>query len=134
MSDEATAQESRKHVEALATAWEEAMVANDAHAIGRYVADDWVIVSETGITKKDDFLAAVASGDLTHQTFKGQVVSIRQYGGIAIVTSRIKNTGAYKGQPFTADEWTTDIFVSSDGQWRCVHSHITGVKALEQPD
>jgi ketosteroid isomerase-like protein len=128
MFNEEGADHIREELEALSAAWERAIVANDAEAIGRFMAADWVIVSETGITKKGDFLAVVASGDLTHETFQNEIVSVRQYGGTALLTSRVKNRGAYKGLAFSADEWTTDVFVKTGGEWRCVYSHITTVK------
>jgi ketosteroid isomerase-like protein len=127
-SESKAAERTRKELETFSAAWEQAMVANSAEAIGHFMADDWVIVSETGVTKRADFLAVIASGDLTHEAFAGDVISVRQYGDTAIVMARVKNTGAYKGQPFSADEWTTDVFVKGDSQWRCVHSHITAVK------
>jgi len=117
-------------LEAVSAAWEQAMVSNEADAIGRFMADDWVIVSETGVTKKEDFLAVVASGDLTHETFKGEITSVRQYGEAAVLTGRVWNNGHYRGRPFSSDEWTTDVFVKRNGEWLCVHSHITTVKEV----
>jgi ketosteroid isomerase-like protein len=114
----------------LAAAWERAMISNDVDAIGRFMADDWVIVSETGTTTKADFLAVVASGDLTHEAFSGEVLSVRHYGSAGVLTARVRNNGHYRGQPFSADEWTTDVFVKDTDGWRCVHSHITTVKAV----
>lgn len=115
-------------LEAVSAAWDQALVSNDAEAIGRFMADDWVIVSERGVTTKERFLAVVASGDLTHETFKGEIISVRQYGDAAVLMGRVRNNGHYKGQPFSADEWTTDVFVKRNGTWLCVHSHITTVK------
>lgn len=126
MSDEI-----RKEIEEFSTEWEEAMIANDAEAIGRYMADDWVIVGETGITTKTDFLAVVASGDLTHETFKGEIFSVIQYGATAVVTGRVRNNGDWRGYAFTADEWTTDVFVRQNDRWVCVQSHITAVKETD---
>jgi ketosteroid isomerase-like protein len=117
-------------LEAVSAAWEQAMVSNDADAIGRFMADDWVIISEHGVMAKEKFLAVVASGDLTHEKFKGEITSVRQYGEAAVVTGRVKNNGHYKGQPFSADEWTTDVFVKRNGTWLCVHSHITTAKEV----
>jgi ketosteroid isomerase-like protein len=117
-------------LEATPAAWEQAMVSNDADAIGRFMADDWVIVSERGVTTKEKFLAVVASGDLTHETFKGEIISVRQYGEAAVLTGRVRNDGHYKGQPFSSDEWTTDVFVKRNGNWLCVHSHITTAKEV----
>jgi len=71
LNEGGTEQEIRKDLETVSAAWERAIVSNDAGAIGQFMTDDWVIVSATGITKKSDFLAAVASGDLTHESFKG---------------------------------------------------------------
>ena len=115
-------------LEAVSAAWEQAIVSNDAEAIGRFMAEGWVIVSERGATKKNDFLAVVASGDLTHETFKGEIISIRQYGEAAVLAGRVRNNGHYQGRPFSADEWTTDVFVKRNGKWLCVHSHITTAK------
>lgn len=126
MSDEI-----RKEIEKVSAEWEEAIVANDAEAIGRFMADDWVIVGDTGVTTKNDFLAVVASGDLTHDTFKGEIHSVKQYGDAVVVTGRVRNSGDWQGYKFTSDEWTTDVFVLRDGRWRCVHSQITAVKQGE---
>lgn len=114
-------------LEAVSVAWERAVISNEAEAIGRFMTDDWVIVSDRGVTKKADFLAVVASGDLTHETFEGEIISARQYREAAVLTGRVRNNGHYKGQPFSSDEWTTDVFVKRDGTWLCVHSHITTV-------
>lgn len=106
--------------------WAAAMVANDADRIGSYMADDWVIVSERGISTKDDFLAFVRSGQLTHSMFEmcGEA-RIKEYGDTAVLSARIVNTANFGGQQFDADEWTTDVFVRRDGKWLCVLSHIT---------
>lgn len=125
---ERTEQSSREELQAISAAWERAMVANDAVAIGQFMTSDWLIVSATGVIKRDDFLALVAPGDLTHENFKGEITSIQIYGETAVITGRVKNNGAYKGQPFTSDEWTSDVFIKRDGQWKCVHSHITAAR------
>jgi len=43
----------------VSDAWAEAIVSNDADRIAGFMANDWVIVSETGISVRDDFLAVV---------------------------------------------------------------------------
>jgi ketosteroid isomerase-like protein len=118
----------RKEIERVSAEWEEAMIANDAKAIGRYMADEWVIVGDTGVSTKDDYLTVVASGDLTHERFKSEIVSVKQYGDTAVVTGRMRNNGNWRGHAFSADEWTTDVFVKNAGRWLCVHSQITAAK------
>ena len=106
--------------------WAAEMVANDANRIGSYMADDWVIVSERGISTKEDFLAFVRSGQLTHSMFEmlGDA-RVKEYGDTAVLSARIVNTAHFGGQQFDADEWTTDVFVRCGGKWLCVLSHIT---------
>ncbi len=125
-SDEQTRQE----LVTIAEAWGKAIVSNDADAIAGFTADDWVIVSETGISEKEQFLSFVASGDLTHDSMNmvEGTDRIRIYGDTAILTGRVTNTANYKGQAFEADEWTTDVFQKIDGIWKCVLSHITAAK------
>jgi len=108
--------------------WAAAMVANDADRIGSFMADDWVIVSERGISTKDDFLGFVASGALTHSAFEmASDARVKIYGDTAVMTIRVVNTAHFGGQQFDADEWATDVFVKQNGTWLCVHSHITAV-------
>ncbi|WP_395450774.1 nuclear transport factor 2 family protein [Aminobacter sp. UC22_36] len=110
----------------LALAWAAAIVANDAAAIGAFMTDDWVIVGPDGATSKADFLGLIASGDLTHDMMR-TVGDIRVafYGATAVYTARVINSGHFRGQRFTADEWTSDVFVRSGIQWKCVLSHVT---------
>jgi ketosteroid isomerase-like protein len=90
------------------------------------MSDDWVIVGENGTTSKPDFLSWVSSGDLTHETMElvGEA-RIKIYGDTAVLTARVTNNGQYKNQPFSADEWTTDVFRREKESWTCVLSHIT---------
>lgn len=112
----------------LGEEWAAAMVANDATAIGSFMHDDWVIVSERGISTKEQFLSFVESGALTHSAFdmSGQA-RIKVYGDVAVLTCRVVNTAHFGGQAFEADEWATDVFRKQDDKWLCVHSHITAV-------
>jgi ketosteroid isomerase-like protein len=112
----------------LGAEWAEAMVANDAERIGSFMDDDWVIVSDRGISTKQDFLSYVESGALTHSSFEmASDARVKVYEDTAVMTIRVVNTAHFGGQQFDADEWATDVFVNRDGKWLCVHSHITAV-------
>ncbi|MFD3748066.1 nuclear transport factor 2 family protein [Nocardia sp. NPDC058633] len=109
--------------------WQEAIVANDAARIGSFMAPEWVMVSENGITTAEQFLALVESGDLTHSAMRrvGDA-RIRCHADIALLSTRITNTAHYRGRRFDADEWTTDAFLRVDGRWRCLLTQITATK------
>jgi ketosteroid isomerase-like protein len=110
----------------VAEKWAKALVSNDAGAIGDFMSDDWVIIGENGTTNKPDFLLWISSGDLTHETMEmvGEA-RIKMYGDTAVLTARVTNNGHYKNQPFSADEWTTDVFRQSENRWLCVLSQVT---------
>jgi ketosteroid isomerase-like protein len=120
-----TSEELRREFEKLERQWSQAIVSNDAEAIGRFMADDWLIVGQSGITDKNSFLTLVASGDLTHEMMQGDVKRVLAYKDVAIVIARGINTGHYKGQRFTSDEWISDVFERRDIRWQCVLTHLT---------
>ncbi len=115
----------------FAERWAKAIVSNDTATIGSFMSDDWVIVGENGMTNKPGFLSWVESGDLTHETMEmvGEA-RIQIYGDTAVLTARVTNNGRYKNQPFSADEWTTDVFRRREDRWSCVLSHVTPSKGL----
>lgn len=115
----------RAELIAIADEWARAIVSNDAELIAGFIAPEWVIVSESGMSPKEAFLSLVASGELTHSAMDrvGEPL-VRVYGETAVVTARVTNTAHYGGDRFDADEWTTDVFVRRDGVWRCVLTHL----------
>ena len=106
--------------------WAKALVSNDAERIGEFMADDWVIVSESGISSREQFLEFVSTGALTHSSFERvSEARVRFHGDVGILTARVTNTAHYGGRTFDADEWTTDVFVRRADRWLCVLSQIT---------
>lgn len=116
----------RQRFQAILDDWAAAIVADDADRIGSFAEPDWVIIGpEGGPVGRDQFLAAVASGELTHSDMTFEVLDVRVYGDVAVVWARGTNHGTWRGAPFGADEWTTDVFVRRDGGWRCAVSALT---------
>lgn len=108
--------------------WALAIVSNDAARIAGFMADEWVMVSASGLTTKEQFLSVVESGALTHSAMdRVGGARVRAYGDTVLLTARMTNTAHYEGRRFDADEWVTDVFVRSEGRWVCVLSQITAV-------
>ncbi len=106
--------------------FERAVVANDAEAIGKFLADDWVIVDpDGGIVDKARFLGVIKSGVLTHELMESEDVQVRSYGDAAVVTALTTSKGKFGGQEFSSRERATDVFVKQSGRWRCVFSQLT---------
>lgn len=111
---------------AAMAAWDTAMIGNDADEIGRWMADEWVIVGQDGsVTGKVAFLALVASGDVSHDEMATIDPDIRLYGDTAVVVARGISGGAYQGQKFRMIERSSCVFVMRDGRWLCVLTHLS---------
>jgi ketosteroid isomerase-like protein len=108
------------------TEWAAAIVANDAERIGAFAEPDWVIVGpEGGPGSREQFLALVASGDLTHSEMAFEVLAARVHGDVAVVLAHGTNRGTWRGEPFGADEWVTDVFLRRGHTWRCTLTALT---------
>jgi uncharacterized protein (TIGR02246 family) len=116
----------RAELVAIEDDWARAILSNDAERIAGFMADEWVIVSDSGVTSRQRFLAVIQSGELVHSAMTPVGVSrVRAYGDTAVATARVTSTAHYQGRRSDADEWTTDVFVRRDGRWRCALTHIT---------
>jgi ketosteroid isomerase-like protein len=114
----------------VARAWDRAMITNDAAAIGRFMADDWIIVGSDGsVTDKTGFLGLVASGVVIHDVMTSENMTVRVYGNAAVVTSDGVSAGTYHGQPFREVERASSVFVRQSGEWRCVLTHLSRLEA-----
>jgi ketosteroid isomerase-like protein len=104
----------------------EAIVKNDPEAIGRIVADDWIIIdADGGIIEREHFLGVIKSGALTHEMMESDDIRVRVYGESAVVSALTRTKGKFTGQEFRTCERATDFFVRHDGQWRCVLTQLT---------
>ena len=108
--------------------FQDAIVANNAEAIERFVTEDWIIVNADGrIVEKDKFLAVVESGALTHDTMKLDEPRVRIYGETAVVTGCATSAGKFMGTEFKTLERSTDVLVRINGQWRCALTQLTPI-------
>ena len=118
----------RAEILAVSEAWSEAIVANDAERIGRFMADDWIMVSERGVSGKEHFLSFVESGQLTHDSMdRAELGRVNVFGDTAIIAARVTNRAHFGGQTYDANERTSDVFIRTPDGWKCVITHITPV-------
>jgi ketosteroid isomerase-like protein len=106
------------------------MISNDVARIANCTADEWVLVTpESGPVSREAILAIIGNGVLSHATMTKTPNHAVVYGDIAIVTGRGQNTGLFKGEPISADEWITDVYKKTDLGWKCVLTHLTPASA-----
>ena len=109
----------------LLVEWDEAIVANEADRIAAFADPDWLFVGKDGPMPGIGFLEAVRSGQVTHEAMRHELHSVVDLGEVAVVVARNVNSGEYRGERFENDEWTSDVFVRRDGEWRCLLTHLT---------
>lgn len=106
-----------------------AVVTNDIAEIKKCITSDWVLVdSQGGIIPQERFFEVLKQGLLSHWAMSKEVLRVKMYGGVALVTGRGQNTGTWQGEPMEADEWITDVYKKDGDEWLCVLTHLTPVK------
>jgi ketosteroid isomerase-like protein len=104
----------------------EVFVKNDAAALGRMLAEDWLVIGEDGdITDRESFLKEIRSGVLVFEKMDLDDMKVRLYGDSAVVTGRAVVKGKYKGEAFSTQSRWTDVFVKQQGRWLCVSAQLT---------
>jgi len=107
----------------------EAVISNNVEEIKDCITEDWVLVdSQGGIIPQERFFSVLEQNLLSHSTMTKEILRVKVYGDIALVTSRGQNTGTWQGQPMEADEWITDVYKMENDKWLCVLTHLTPVK------
>ena len=106
-----------------------AMRNNDAAAIERMLADDWIVIATTGgvAEGKSTFPDGIKSGYLTRKTFELSEPRVRLYGNVALVTTKVKLSGVFKNKPFAVMERQTDVLHWEHGGWKSVLTHETKI-------
>ena len=118
--------DSEKEILEVERKFGEAMIQNDAEAIGRILSDDWIIIDpDGGVIDKSRFLDVIKSGALKHEAMDSEDIRVRTYPNIATVTAVTHTRTKYLGKEFTTHERSTDVFVKKDERWQCVLTHLT---------
>ena len=108
--------------------YDEALVQEDASALDRIFADEFIYTSTTGeLINKGQQLEAIKSGDLKIEYGKSDEVRVRVYGNTAVMTGRFIAKGAYKGKVFEAPERYTTVWVKRQRRWQLVAEQGTRV-------
>lgn len=120
------ASEAEEELSKVEKEFAEVIVRSDPEAIGRLVADDWIIVdADGGIVDRTRFFEVIKSGSLTHEMMESEDLRVRVYGETAVVTAVTRTKGTFMGQDFSTRERSTDVFVKRAGRWQCVLTHLT---------
>src|SRR5690625_641992 len=105
------------------------VIENNTKENKKCITEDLVLVDTQGvIIPQERFFQVVEQGLLSHSTMTKEVLRVKVYGEIALVTGRGKNSARWQGEEIEADEWVTDVYKKEKNTWLCVLTHLTPVK------
>jgi ketosteroid isomerase-like protein len=110
-------------VAALDTAYQAAVEQNDAAAMDRILADDFVLVLGTGsVHDKAELLAEARRKAITWDVQREIDGSqkVRVWGDTAVVTAKLRVKGTRDGKAFDRTLWFSDTYVRTASGWRYV--------------
>ena len=108
-----------------------ALVAVDIEVARELHADDFQLITPAGITRtKEQYLGAIAAGDLRYRVFElVSEINVRLYGEAAVIRyqSNLETETPTGKRPLTRC-WHTDSYERRDGRWQVVWSQATRVQ------
>ena len=114
----------------------QALVDADMGVVAALHADDFQLIPPPGFPlSREDYLAALASGDIDYLGFKAvSPIEVRLYGQAAVLTymSNIDIVAAGLGR-FTHDAWHTYLYEKRAGRWQVVWEQATAVGGFPPP-
>lgn len=117
----ASSAEDEKAVAALDTQYQAAVARNDAAAMDRILADDFVLVTGKGkVYTKADLLAEARNGKTVYERQDDSSQKVRVWGDTAVVTALLWAKGTEDGKPFEYKLWFSDTYVRTPSGWRYV--------------
>jgi ketosteroid isomerase-like protein len=110
-------------VAGLDTVYQAAVKANDVAIIDEILADDFVLVTDRGVSLTKADLIKEARGKRTiyqHQEVEGGTQKVRVWRDTAVVTELLRIEGMRDQNPFDYKVWFNETYVRTPTGWRYV--------------
>jgi ketosteroid isomerase-like protein len=99
----------------------DALARNDADALARYYASEWLSVSPAGaVLASGKGFTATRNGDLAYTSVEVNEPITRVYGNTAVSTSRVTVVGRNRGHDISGDYRVTTMLMKKNGRWLIV--------------
>lgn len=126
----AASRDAARELVALEQRWNDAISQKDTAFVRQLLVPDFLFIGPDGsVNDKAAVLRAVASPAARVEPFQTQEVRVRLYGRqTAVLTGWFRQTGTWRGQPFTVSYRYTDVYVRRAGRWQAASAQATPLK------
>jgi uncharacterized protein (TIGR02246 family) len=126
-----------EEVRKLEREWLDAYEQHDGDAMERIVADDFIITFPNGAMQTKPQLVAMVKAPRRagqpRMKFHTVDVRSRAYGGTVILIGRVVTEYERDGKAVREQSRYTDTYVSRNGRWQVVASHLSNVEEAKRP-
>jgi ketosteroid isomerase-like protein len=126
----APAGQDERDIAALDAEYHAAVQRNDVAAMGRLLADDFVLVTGKGrIYTKADLLKEAAAKAVVYERQEDSNQTVRIWGNTAVITAVLWGKGRDHGRPFEYRMWFSNTYVRTSTGWL----YVFGQSSLPLP-
>ena len=129
--EQATAQRAGSSLDTvteLVGAYDRAWNSRDTATVRRILAPEYqYFTSRGGVESREAALEILASPEYRLEQASRSEVAVRLTGPVAVVSSRWKGTGTYKGERFTDDQRCGQVWLRSGRTWQVVSEHCVQI-------
>lgn len=112
--------------------WCRAEMDGDAAALGRILADEYMLVISNGtVLSRAQLLREVETREVPFTTIAVEDTRVKLYGNMAVVKGVVKwsDAGGTKNQSLFTETWQR-----RDGRWQCLATHESGEQEIVTPE
>jgi ketosteroid isomerase-like protein len=119
-------------VAALDTEYQAAVQRNDAAAMDRLLADDFVLITGTGrVITKADLVEDARKRNVIYERQDDSQQVVRVWGDTAVITALLWVKGTEKGAPFEYKLWFSDVYLRTEGGWKYTFAQASARAAVQ---
>ena len=113
----------------------QALVSADIEVASQLHANDFQLINPLGGSlSKEQYLGAVAAGDINYLVWEPDSIEVRLYGEIALIRYRSQIEIEVQGELVPRTHcWHTDAYEKRGGRWQVFWSQATAITALADP-
>jgi ketosteroid isomerase-like protein len=120
-------------VAALVTAYDRAWNSRDTAAVRHMLAPDYqYFTSRGGVESREAALKILGSPEYQLQEASRSEVAVRLTGPVAVVGSRWKGRGTYRGERFTDDQRCGQVWLRTGRTWQLLSEHCVQIAPAAQ--